>query len=220
MVRFHALAAMTAAAVDEAAASLKAGGLACLPNDTVYGIACMPDNPGAVDRIYELKQRRRDKPLAMVFGDTGTVLQLLPELGPVIHSAVEALLPGPVTVVVDAVGERAVALSKTLGASGSLAVRVVPPPLDSIYRQLPSPLVLTSANLSGQPDPCTLDEVAPEVLAACDFAIDAGRCTVSVPSTIVDLRPLAVSEPVIILRKGIVTIDEIEHKLQGVQRQQ
>lgn len=208
------LAALTPEAAAGVAAALARGALVCLPNDTVYGIACVPDNADAVERIYQLKHREQDKPLAMVFGDTTTVLQLLPGLDPVIHHAIAALLPGPVTVVVDAAGERATALSRALGSPGSLAVRVVPPPLDAIYRQLPAPLALTSANLSGQADPCSLEEVAPEVLAACEFAVDAGRCSVAVPSTIVDLRPLAAGDEVVILRKGPMS-DAVRQLLSG-----
>jgi L-threonylcarbamoyladenylate synthase len=220
MVKLHTLPELTPESIREAVVSLDEGGLACLPNDTVYGIACKPDNSVAVDRIYRIKQRERDKPLAMVFGDTAGVFSLVTEMVPAIRDAVTALLPGPVTVVLDAAGDQAAALSTTLGSPGSLAVRVVPPPLDSIYKQLPSPLALTSANLSGQPDPCTMDEVAPEVLEECDFAIDAGRCTVSVPSTIMDLRPLAAGRSAVILREGAVSAVEIRRVLENGNRKQ
>ncbi|MHB0914205.1 MAG: L-threonylcarbamoyladenylate synthase [Thermoleophilia bacterium] len=203
------------AGLARAAASLSRGGIVCLPNDTVYGIACSPEFSDAVARLYQVKRRRRDKPLAMVFGEKEAVFDLLPELPPAVRAAVAALLPGPVTVVLDAAGERANTLAATLGSPGSLAVRVLPPPLDAIYRQLPSPLALTSANLSGQPDPCSLEEVAPEVLAACEFAVDAGRCATAVPSTIVDLRPLATGEAPVILREGPVSATAVIRSLGG-----
>lgn len=193
--------------------ALAGGALACLPNDTVYGVACVPGNAAAVDRIYRLKHRERDKPLAMVFGDTGHVLGLLPEIVPAVAVALDALLPGPVTVVLEARDGRAAALSRALGSPGSLAVRVVPPPLDSVYRRLPSPLALTSANLSGGPDPGSLEEVDPEVLNACEFAIDAGRCPEAAPSTVVDLRPLAAGEKAVILRKGPMSAATVEKLL-------
>lgn len=195
--------------------SLSRGGIACLPNDTVYGIACSPDHSDAVERLYQVKRRRQEKPLAIVFGEKEDVFELLPELPPAIRAAVAALLPGPVTVVLDASGERADTLASTLGSPGSLAVRVLPPPLDAIYRQLPSPLALTSANLSGQPDPCSLEDVAPEVLAACAFAVDAGRCSAALPSTIVDLRPLAAGEAPVILREGPVSAAAVKQLLGG-----
>ena len=202
-----------AAEFTAAAAALEAGGLACLPTDTVYGIACLPSHAGAVEKLYQLKGRDRDKPLAAVFGEIADLLRLLPEMHPAVRSAVERLLPGPLTVIIDAAGDQSTALSAALGSPGTLGVRVLPQPLDNIYRQLPSPLALTSANLSGQPEPGSLDEVSPTVLEACDFAVDAGRCGLSVPSTVVDLRPLASGGSAIILREGTMDVREIQQIL-------
>ena len=45
-------------------AAVEAGGVVMLPTDTVYGLCCDPRNAAAVDRIYEIKGRRGDVPLA------------------------------------------------------------------------------------------------------------------------------------------------------------
>jgi len=195
------------------AGALSGGALACLPTDTVYGLACLPGHAGAVERLYELKGRDRGKPLAAVFGSVAQVEELIDGLGPAARRAVRTLLPGPVTAIVAAAGDAAAALSSSLGSPGSVGVRVLPPPLDSLYRELPTPLALTSANLSGQPDPCSLEEVAPQVLAACDFAVDAGRCPLSTPSTVVDLRPLEVGEPAAVIREGAVSARQVRQRL-------
>jgi tRNA A37 threonylcarbamoyladenosine synthetase subunit TsaC/SUA5/YrdC len=57
------------------------------------------------------------------------------------------------------------------------------------------------------------------VLDACEFAIDAGRCPVSIPSTVVDLRPLAHGQPAAILREGPVSAEEISRKLETLDRE-
>lgn len=218
MLKVYALGSMTAAVAAEASASLRDGGLACLPTDTIYGLACLPAHAGAVERLYEVKGRDRDKPLAAVLGSLGDLDRLSPDLDPAVRAAAATLLPGAVTVVIAAYGKEDTALSAALGSPGSLGIRILPPPLDGIYARLPVPLALTSANLSGRADPCSLDEVAPEVLDVCDFAIDAGPCALTVPSTVVDLRPLAAGEPAAVIREGAVSAEEIRQKLSAVIR--
>lgn len=201
--------------LDAAAAqkALRKGELACLPTDTVYGLACLPGDAGAIAKLCGLKGRRRNKPMAAVFGSVADVDAVLPRLHRDVRAAAMALLPGPVTVIVDAADGAAATISAALGSPGSIGIRVLPPPLDRIYMQLPTPLVLTSANFSGQVDPCSLDEVAPEVLAACGFAVDAGRSAMAQPSTVVDLRPLAAGAAAAIIRAGAVSVAEINRRL-------
>ena len=49
------------------AEAIAAGGVVVFPADTVYGLACDPDNPDAVARLYALKGRPPDKPAAVMF---------------------------------------------------------------------------------------------------------------------------------------------------------
>jgi L-threonylcarbamoyladenylate synthase len=72
-------------------------GVAVIPTDTVYGLACNPDSESALRRIYELKRRPPLKPAAVMFFALAPALETLTELGPRTREAVEALLPGPVT---------------------------------------------------------------------------------------------------------------------------
>lgn len=72
-------------------------GVAVIPTDTVYGLACNPDSERALRRIYELKRRPPLKPAAVMFFALEPALETLTELGPRTREAVEALLPGPVT---------------------------------------------------------------------------------------------------------------------------
>ena len=50
-------------------ACIAAGGVAVFPADTVYGLACDPDNAEAVERLYALKGRPTGKPSAVMFFD-------------------------------------------------------------------------------------------------------------------------------------------------------
>ena len=74
---------------------IRAGGVAVFPADTVYGLACDPDDRQAIDRLYALKRRPPAKAAAVMFFDRAAAFQALPEIQPRTHALLERLLPGP-----------------------------------------------------------------------------------------------------------------------------
>ncbi|MHB8143162.1 MAG: L-threonylcarbamoyladenylate synthase [Thermoleophilia bacterium] len=207
------------------AAALERGRLVALPTDTVYGIACKPE-PEALARLFAAKGRAAGKPVALVFPDAQQVFYGFPPLPAAVTNAVEALLPGPVTLVVPfgekaeggACGdaERRQAPQRAAGSAiaraatgGGVGVRALPQPAAALFERLPSPLALTSANLAGGADPCSVDEIPEEIRQACEYVLDAGPIDPCRPSTVVDLRPLVAGQPAVILREGAMGRDEI-----------
>ena len=77
------------------------GGVAVFPTDTVYGVCCDPDDEAAAHRLYELKGRSPVQPSAVMFFTLDAALQALPELDDAERSALSALLPGPVTLLLE-----------------------------------------------------------------------------------------------------------------------
>ena len=75
-------AALTPADAAAFAACIEGGGVAVFPADTVYGLACDPENAAAVARLYELKGRPADKPAAVMWFDRDTALDALSDLPP------------------------------------------------------------------------------------------------------------------------------------------
>lgn len=191
---------MASADYQAVADALTQGSLVCLPTDTVYGIACLPARAAAVRRIYEVKGRGFDKPLSLVFHDTEQINRLIPSLPPPLRGALDALMPGPVTAIIPVYGGELSGMGLLRG--NSAGIRVIPPPLGELYRQLPAPLALTSANLSGQPEPVSAGEIPEAITVACEFVVDAGPATAGLPSTIIDLRPLAGDGRPRLMREG------------------
>ena len=84
----------------DAARLLAGGGLALLPTDTVYGIACAAADVAACRRLYALKQRPATQATAAVLGSVPALLALLPEMSSRASAACRVLLPGPYTLIV------------------------------------------------------------------------------------------------------------------------
>src|SRR3954447_13453242 len=111
------------------------GGVAVFPADTVYGLACDPQSREAVERLYLLKRRRPDKPAAVMFFDVELALAALPELGQRTRGALEALLPGGVTLLVPNPAGR----FPLAGGRDVLGLRVPSGPLTGVRRAPPAP---------------------------------------------------------------------------------
>src|SRR3954462_12405632 len=129
----------------------RVGGVAVFPADTVYGLACEPDDRAAVERLYALKCRRPDKPAAVMFFDPSLALAALPNLGPRTRDALLALLPGGVTLLLpNPAGRFPLACGPD---PATLGVRV--PALDgplAALREMRWPVLQSSANASGGAD--------------------------------------------------------------------
>jgi L-threonylcarbamoyladenylate synthase len=194
--------------------SIAAGGVALIPTDTVYGLACDPDSRDAVQRLYEIKGRPADRPAAVMFGSLNGALAALDWLSQGERSALRALLPGPVTVLLanpqqrfplaclgaSTIGVRVPMLSGRLAALGALA----------------RPLMQTSANISGEAEAKSLAEVDPRVRAGLrpglDVELDGGALP-GAASTVLDLTAYASGGGFHVVREGPVSAAEVARLL-------
>jgi L-threonylcarbamoyladenylate synthase len=187
------------------------GGIVVFPADTVYGLACDPDNAFAVQRLYLLKRRELSKPSAVMFFSLAAALAALPELGERTREALSRLLPGGVTALLPNPLER---FALACGADRStLGVRVPDVPA---LGAMPRPVLQSSANRAGGEDPRRLEDVPELLRAAADLVIDGGELP-GTPSTVLDLRRFETGgiDAVSIVRQGAVGLDEVAAALAG-----
>jgi L-threonylcarbamoyladenylate synthase len=165
---------------------ISVGGVAVFPADTVYGLACEPDNREAVTQLYFLKRRRPEKPAAVMFFDLELALAALPELCPRTRAALEALLPAALTLLLDNPHAR---FPLACGPDpDTLGLRV--PDWPAALAPLGGvrwPVLQSSANDSGGRDARVLEAVPERIRAAADLVLDGGELP-GTPSTVVDLR--------------------------------
>jgi L-threonylcarbamoyladenylate synthase len=187
---------------------IRGGGVAVFPADTVYGLACDPDDARATDRLYALKRRPPAKASAVMFFDRVAAFAALPELEPRTRSLLEQLLPGGITALLPnplrrfplacgpdlhTLGLRVPALGAETGA----------------LAQVRWPVLQSSANAAGAMDARTLDEVPADIRRGADLVLDGGRLA-GTPSTVVDLRRFELDGIWAVLREGAVPERDIE----------
>ena len=184
------------------------GGFAVFPADTVYGLACDPDAKETVQRLHLLKRRPMDKPSAVMFFDADLALETLSELDGPVREAAQRLLPGPVTLLVPNPAHR---FPLACGANpGTLGLRV--PKLDTQLRNVRWPVLQTSANYAGRPDPRRLQDVPLGLRDSAELVLDGGELP-GTPSTVIDLREYAKSGEYAIVRQGLFPADEVASRL-------
>lgn len=190
------------------------GGVAVFPADTVYGLACDPENADAVRRLYELKGRPADKPAAVMWFDRGAALAALPEIGPRIRGVVEALAPGGVTLLVPNPRGRFPLAAGPAGKAGVLGVRI---PIVPQLQAVPFVVLQSSANHAGGPDARRLDEVPEGIRTNADLVLDAGPLP-GTPSTVIDLQRYEGTGEWNIVREGAVPAADVARALGIVDR--
>jgi L-threonylcarbamoyladenylate synthase len=218
---------------------LAGDGVAVIPTDTVYGLACNPDSEAAVRRIHELKRRPPWRAFAVMFFSLPAALQALPDLGPRTRTALAALLPGPLTLLLpnqsgryraacgagagmDTGADGGADTGADGGADGGEGAREAPallglrvPALSGVLSALAAvsvPAAQSSANLSGDPEARRLEDVPIELRRAADLALDGGELP-GAPSTVVDLSDYERSGRWRIVRAGPTGEEEIERVL-------
>jgi L-threonylcarbamoyladenylate synthase len=176
---------------------LSSGAVVALPTDTVYGLAALPASESAMDTLYGLKGRPREKAIALLVDDPSELDRLAVEVPETARELARRYWPGGLTLV----------LRGAVDPSTTVALRMPghQVPL-RLIREVGSPLATTSANRSAASSPRTADDVLDQLPLGYPLLIDGGPCSVGVDSTVVDLTRSQAR----ILRPGAISREEIE----------
>ena len=178
------------------------GGVVVLPTDTVYGLAALPTSARAVERVFALKGRRADVPIAVLCATAEQALALGRAGAGRGARWPTRFWPGPLTLVLprraglDAPPRRARAHHRSAGARPRSRARG--------RRARPGPIAATSANRHGEPTAATAAEAAASLDGAPDLVVDGGPLDAAA-STVVD----ATTSPWTALRHGPIDPAEV-----------
>jgi L-threonylcarbamoyladenylate synthase len=195
--------------IREAAGVIKQGGVIVFPTRCLYGLGADAMNPGAVERVIEIKQRPQDNPILVLIHSKKQLELLVEKFPPPAAAIMAAFWPGRVTLVFDA---RETLPDLLTAQTGKIGVRLPGHPVAAaILREVKGPVTGTSANISGRPGYNRLTGMSPQIAGRADLVLDAGTLQGGVGSTVVDVT----EEPPRILREGQVTAGEIMGSLNG-----
>ncbi len=190
---------------------LEDGGVVVFPADTVYGLACDPENEEAVSTLYRLKKRSGDKPSAIMFFQVEPALELVADLDKRVVEAARKLLPGPVTLILPNPSHH---FPLACGSNpDTIGLRL--PVLVERSQQLAEidfPVLQSSANLSGAPESRSLHDVPGSILEEVDLEVDAGTLP-GTPSTVIDLVRYGSEGTYRIVREGALPAAEVDRAL-------
>lgn len=139
--------------------ALQQGEVIAYPTEGVFGVGCDPDNPQAIKKLLDLKQRPMEKGLILIAASYEQLLPYIDEsqLTEAQLATVKATWPGPVTWIMPT---SSIVTDWVSGQFESIAVRVTDHPLvQRMCNEFGKPLTSTSANLTGEPPCMTTEEV-------------------------------------------------------------
>ena len=193
--------------IEEAARVIRDGGLVIFPTDTLYGLGANAFNQAAVERMFQVKRRGREKAVSVLVASFAEAESLTEEVPPPVLNLMSHFWPGPLTLLFkanDKVPAILTANSKKIGISipdNKVALALI--------KASNTPLTGSSANLSGEPDPLRVEEVERELSGQVELIIDGGKLKSGKPSTVVDITSFKV------LREGSIGRERIEEILGG-----
>ena len=189
------------AAIDAAEEALRAGQVVAIPTDTVYGLACDPRHPQAVERVYVVKRRPADLELSLL-GASLDDLASCGEMGATARRLAAAFWPGGLSLIVPVRPGAGLAVPRR---GSSISVRVPDHPGLRALLAMTGVLATTSANRHGEPPATTAEALAAALGPAVELILDAGLCS-ELASTVVDCTGV---EPRLV-REGRVAWSEIQ----------
>lgn len=192
-------------AISRALEILASGGLVAFPTDTVYGVAAGVFNAQGIDRLYEAKARSANKAIAVLVGEIEQLEQLTTGLNQSAQRLAERFWPGALTLVVP----KHPRLPENLSPLPTVGVRMPDHAFARALLRAAGPLATSSANISGETNTLTAQQVLEQLEGRIELVLDGGAAPGGVPSTVVDCTQARPQ----ILRQGALTAEMINAAL-------
>ncbi len=172
-----------------AAQALRSGRIVAFPTETVYGLGVCADNDTAIDNLYSVKRRPRNKELSILIAEPDDVRKHVKQITPIANKLISSFWPGPLTIIFDLPDNR------TVGIRNS-SHHVVKDLLNAAGISI----VSTSANISGRPPATDAQQVISSFSDKVDVVLDGGSAEAGKPSTVIKI----VDNTFEIIRHGVI----------------
>lgn len=176
-------------------------GIVIFPTETVYGIGGNALSDEVADRIYEVKQRPREKALNILVSSREKIEKYANIHSSVEKKIIEKYMPGPITLILEKKEGFGKAFTED---NNTIGVRIPDSCIiQEILKKVDYPLIAPSANISGKPSGIDAEEIMKDFAGKVDAIIDGGKAKLGTASTIVKVE----NEEIKVLRQGSLVID-------------
>jgi len=157
---------------------LRAGGIILYPTDTVWGIGCDATNEQAVQKIFNLKNRKDKKAMLILIDNAAKLQSYLDEVPDMAWDLIE-FAEKPLTIIYPDAKNLA---SNLLGKDKSIGIRVTKEDFSRrLCEQFRKPIVSTSANFSGEQTPLNFSEISEDIKSKVDYVVNFRQNELSKP---------------------------------------
>jgi L-threonylcarbamoyladenylate synthase len=190
--------------IEEGISIIRKGGVVAFPTDTVYGLGAGAYIESAIARIFHIKQRPPEMALPLLIASVSQMHEVALDIPPYGWRLIKEFYPGGLTLVI----YRSKAVKDIItGGGDTVAIRMPDHPVPlALITGSGMPIVGTSANISGQTNPLTIEGVRKQIGEKVDLIIEGGPEPSGTESTVVDVTgPFPV-----VLREGAISRAELE----------
>ena len=187
---------------------LEDGGVIIYPTETLYGIGAYATDKNAINEIFNVKERTRGKPFILLVKDFEMLQEffLVPEI---VHNNSEKFIREPVTIIFNQTADLPGELS---AGTKKIGVRISTNEfVQQLFTYIDTPLVSTSANISGEENTYSSEQIIELFNDKVDLIIDSGNLPHSNGSSIIDIT----STPPRLLREGDIKKEDLKEFLSG-----
>ena len=192
------------AAIEEAAAALREGKLVAFPTETVYGLGAHALDEGAVQKIFDAKERPANDPLIVHIAHVGQVTQCAASFPATARKLALSFWAGPLTLILP---KKPSMPDLVTAGLPNVALRA---PSHRVARALMEmagmPIAAPSANRFSRPSPTTAAHVLDDLDGRVDLILDGGPTDIGLESTIVDFSV----DPPVLRRPGGITFEQVQ----------
>ena len=188
----------------EVATAIKNGKVVVFPTETVYGIGTNGLDEKAIEKLYKLKKRPKNKPISLLVNNIDMINDIAEDITELEYKLINKFMPGPLTIILkkkNKIPDILTANSSTVGIripQNEIAIKLIE------YANVP--LATSSANISGEASGINLKNIMKDFNDDIDYYIDGGFSKIGIASTVVQVFDGIPH----ILRKGVITIDDIK----------
>ena len=162
--------------IENTVKALEEGGVVLYPTDTIWGIGCDATNSQAVEKVFNIKGREKNKSLIVLMSGLTQLKKYVRNI-PIIAYNLIADSKHPTTIIYS----EAVNLAENaIAADGSIAIRI---PDNEFCIQLieafGKPIVSTSANFSGEALAKSFNEIPTDLLLKMDYIVQFNQLQIN-----------------------------------------